>query len=177
MSIVKGGLFWGLLLGLSEVACIQVLTWAGLGLSHLTWILTYVLVVILAITAGLAVEKGSAQRLGILNAAVLVLVMVLVSRVIYQTYMFVYINYLDPGWVETVATVWREQLRQGGANEETIAANISQFRREWETVHIFTYGIINYGIAHYILALFSVVVVVCRPWRLERRKEQDFPRN
>ena len=38
--------------------------------------------------------------------------MILVGRVMYQTYMFLYINFVDPTWVDTVAEVWSGRSRR-----------------------------------------------------------------
>lgn len=48
-SLLRHHLYWGLALGAAVVMTIQVLTWLGLGLSNWTWILPWVLVVVLAV--------------------------------------------------------------------------------------------------------------------------------
>jgi len=55
---------------------------------------------------------SSPSRPGFLKALVLLLVMILVGRVMYQTYMFLYINFVDPTWVDTVAEVWSGRSRR-----------------------------------------------------------------
>lgn len=164
-GLLKHHLAWGAALGATVVLSIQVLTWVGLGLSHVTWILTYAWVVLFAIAAGRSLGRRVGRRPRFLQAALLLLVMILVSRVIYQAYMFVYINYVDPAWVETVARVWTEQLEQAGASPEQIERNIAGFRMQWETRYIFTLGIISYGIAQFVLGLVALGLVVVQPWR------------
>ena len=164
-NLMQHHLLWGVGLGAAVVACIQILTWAGLGLSHLTWISTYLMVVLFAILAGRSLGRRLGERPRLLQAIVLMAVMILVSRVIYQTYMFVYINFVDPTWVDTVAEVWSAQLRDAGTADEQIDRQISHFRGQWETGYIFTLGIISYGIAQFILGLVAVVISAVRPWR------------
>src|SRR5210317_766869 len=89
-------LLWGLGLGAAVVLCIQILTWLGLGLSHLTWILTWLLVMVFAVLAGKSLGRHLGERPRFLQLLLLLVVMILVGRVVYQTYMFVYINFVDP---------------------------------------------------------------------------------
>ena len=105
-----------------------------------------------------SLRKRSAARPGVVRTVVLITLMILVSRVIYQTYMFVYLNFVDPTWVDTVAEVWSAQLRQAGAADEKIAMNIADFRNQWETGYIFSIGIIRWGIPQFILGLVAAAV-------------------
>ena len=59
-GLLRHPLYWGLGLGAAVVLTIQILTWLGLGLSNLTWILQWSLVVVFAVLAG----KSLARRLG-----------------------------------------------------------------------------------------------------------------
>ena len=170
MSSARGTLWkhhlgWGAGLGVAVVLCIQILTWLGFGLSHVTWILTYVLVVVFAYLGARSFRRRLAARPGFLQTTLLIAVMILVSRVIYQTYMYFYINFVDPTWVDTVAEVWSSQLAADGVAADEIERNISFFRRQWETGYIFTLGIISYGIAQFILGLVTAVVGVVQPWK------------
>ncbi len=164
-GLLKHHLLWGVGLGAAEVACIQVLTWVGLGLSHVTWILTYVLVVVFAVLGARSLHQRLAARPRFLQAVVLIVAMILVSRLIYQTYMFLYINYVDPTWIETVAEVWSGQLQEAGTPPEQIAKQIDGFRMQWRTGYIFTLGIVSFGVAQFVLALLAVVVAVVQPWK------------
>ncbi len=161
----KHHLVWGLGLGAAVVLCIQVLTWLGLGLSHWTWISTYALVVVFAFLGARSFADRLGERPGFLGTVLLIAVMILVSRVIYQTYMYLYINFVDPTWLDTVADVWSAQLAEAGASEEEIGQNIATFRRQWETGYVFTLGIVSYGIAQFILGLVTAVVGVVQPWK------------
>ena len=171
-GLLKHHLFWGIGLGAAVVACIQVLTWLGLGMSHLTWFLTYVLVVVFAVLGARSLRQRLGSRPRFLQAVLLIAVMILVSRFIYQTYMFFYINYVDPTWVDTVAAVWAAQLEKAGTSPERIASQIDGFRRQWQTSNIFTLGIVSYGVAQFILALLAVVVAVVQPWKKRPAAEE-----
>ncbi len=164
-SLLQHHLLWGLGLGAAVVLSTQILTWVGLGLSHLTWVSTYVLVIVFAVLGGRSLQGRLGRAPGFLRAALLILVMILVSRVIYQTYMFLYINYVDPGWVDMVAEVWSAQLREAGQSADQIAKSIDGFRRQWETGYVFTLGIVSFGIAQFVLGLITVTLAVVRPWR------------
>ena len=164
-GLLEHDLLWGLRLGAAVVLCIQVLTWVGLGLTFWTWTLTYVLVVVFAVLGARSLRKRSAARPGVVRTVVLITLMILVSRVIYQTYMFVYLNFVDPTWVDTVAEVWSAQLRHAGAADEKIAMNIAEFRNQWETGYIFSIGIVRWGIPQFILGLVAAAVSAAWSWR------------
>ncbi len=165
----KHHVLWGVGLGAAVVLSIQVLTWLGLGLSHWTWISTYVLVVVFSFLGARSLGEHLGARPGFLRTVLLIAVMILVSRVIYQTYMYLYINFVDPTWIDTVAEVWSAQLAEGGVPEEKIGQSIATFRRQWETGYIFTLGIVSYGIAQFILGLVTAVVGVVQPWKGRNR--------
>lgn len=161
---LKHDLPWGIGLGTAVVLCIQILTWVGLGLTHWTWVSTYAMVVVFSILGTRSLRKHLTVRPGFPRAALLIALMVLVSKLMEQTYMFVYINFVDPTWVETVAELWSGQLRDTGVSEARIARLIADFRHQWQTSYIFSLGILRYGIAQLILGLITATVVV-QPWR------------
>lgn len=158
-------LAWGLGLGAAVVLTIQVLTWIGLGLSNWTWILPWVLVVVFAVLAGKSLARRLGKRPRFLQAVLLLIVMVFVARVMYQTYMFVYINFIDPTWVDTVAEVWAGQLEDSGASAEEIDRRVESFRKQWQTGFVFTLGLVAYTLPQVILGLLAMVVGVVQPWR------------
>ena len=164
-GLLKHHILWGLGLGAAAVASTQILTWMGLGLSNLTWISTYTLIVVFAVLAGRSLRGRLDRRPGFLQAVLMLLVMLLVSRLMYQTYMFLYINFVDPDWVDTVADVWSGQLRESGSTEEAIEKSISRFRRQWETKFVFTLGIIAYALPEFVLGLVALVVSAVQPWK------------
>ena len=164
-GLLRHHLYWGLGLGAAVVLTIQVLTWLGLGLSNLTWILTWVLVVVFAVLAGRSLARRLEARPRFLQAFLLLVVMLFVARVMYQTYMFFYIHFVDPTWVDTVAEVWSAQLAESGATSEEIDKRITAFRRQWETGYVFTLGIIAYALPQVVLGLLAMILAVVQPWR------------
>ena len=167
----KHDLAWGLGLGAAVAASIQILTWLGLGLTHWTWISGWALA---AVFGGLAARSlgrriGERPRLG--RAALLVLLMILAARVVEQLYMWIYIQFVEPGWVDRVAEVWTAQLREAGTPEERIARSIADFRNQWRTPYVFTLGIVRYSLPPYIVALLAATVAVVRPWRRRAPRE------
>jgi hypothetical protein len=154
-GLFKHHLLWGLWLGLASVACIQILTWVGLGLSNWTWILPWAAVAVFAALATRSLCARRGTRPGFLRIALMVALMVLTANLINQIYMFVYINFVDPSWVDTVADVWAEQLRDAGTSEEGIAERIARFRRQWETRYVFTLGLISYSLPPFLLGVVA----------------------
>ena len=167
-ALLKHGLVWGLLLGFAISAGIQVLTWLGLGLTYWTWIATYLAVVVFAALSGRSLMARWQARLNLRQAAVLVVVMILVAKVIYQTYMFIYINFVDPAWVEMVAEVWEAQLRESGVPDGTIATYIADFRNQWETSYVFTLGLVSHTLPQFILGFVTMVLAAVQPWKKHR---------
>jgi len=134
-------------------------------MSHLTWVLTWLLVVVFAVLAGNSLARRLGERPRFLQALLLLVVMILVGRVLYQTYMFVYINFVDPTWVDTVAEVWSAQLEEAGSSAEQIDQSIASFRKQWETRYVFTLGIVAYALPQLILGLLAMIVGVVQPWK------------
>jgi hypothetical protein len=164
-ALLQHHLSWGLGFGAAWVVTIQVLTWIGLGLSNWTWILPWALVVVFSVLAGKSLGKRLGNRPRFLQALLLLVVMLLVGRVIYQTYMFVYINYVDPTWVDTVAEVWSGQLEESGATAEEISTKIATFRSQWQTSYVFTMGLVAYVIPELVLGLLAMLLAVVQPWK------------
>lgn len=165
-SMVHGVRF-GAALGAAVVSAIQILTWVGLGLTVWTWISSYLLVVLFTALAGRAFLKRGSSPPGMVQTLLMVTAMVFVAKVMFQTYMFVYLNYVDPTWVETVAEFWEGQMRESGTDEERIVANISDFRNQWRTRYIFTIGIVRYSVTELVLGTVSALVSmsITAKWR------------
>jgi len=123
------------------------------------------LVVVFAVLAGKSLGRHLGERPSFLQALVLLVVMILVGRVLYQTYMFVYINFVDPTWVDTVAEVWSAQLEDAGSSAEQIDQSIASFRKQWETRYVFTLGIVAYALPQLALGLLAMIVGVVQPWK------------
>jgi len=164
-GIVKHRLLWGVYLGLAVVASTQLLTWMGLGLSHLTWISSWALTAVFAVLAARSFGRRLGERPGFPRVAGLLLVMILVGSLIYQTYMYLYINFVDPTWVDTVAEVWSAQLAEAGVSAEEIETGITRFRARWETPYVFTLGLVGYSLPPFLLGLVAATLVVVQPWK------------
>ena len=164
-GVLQHHLYWGLGLGAAVVLTIQVLTWLGLGLSYWTWILPWALVVVFSVLAGRALERRLGKRPKFLQAVLLLLVMIFVARIMYQTYMFVYINFVDPTWVDSVAEVWSGQLEESGASAEEIDRQIMRFRKQWETSWVFSVGLVAYALPQVVLGVLAMILGVVQPWK------------
>jgi hypothetical protein len=79
--------------------------------------------------------------------------------------MFVYINFVDATWVDTVAEIWSAQLEEAGSSAEQIDQSIASFRRQWETSYVFTLGIVAYTLPQLVLGLVAMIVGVVQPWK------------
>ena len=163
--MIQSSLKWGLLLGFLTSLGTQILTWVGLGLTNWFVILTYILVIALI---GWMVKswKGTFNpRPGFMNVLMGVLTVVIIARLIFQAYMYVYIVYVDPSWVDDVAVTWAESLRQSGADESTVDSMISSFRRAWEPMNIFTIELVKFGIPQFILGGIVAALVWFLPFK------------
>lgn len=159
---------WGLVLGVAVSVGVQILTWMGLGLTYWTWVVTYLLVALFAVLAARSLLRRNGS-LGLPRTAILVLVLVLVSKLIFQIYMFLYIHAVDPGWVDRVAEVWAPQLRESGASEAEIERQISAFRRNWSTPYIFTLGVIAYALPQAVIGFVAAALGAVWPGRRKSR--------
>jgi hypothetical protein len=83
----------------------------------------------------------------------MVIGMILISRLIFQTYMFIYTRYIDPSWVDQVAEVWTISLQESNTAVEKIDQQISDFRKSYETIPLFTSTLISYIVPQFILGL------------------------
>lgn len=163
--VIKVGFYWSLALGIAVAFAIQLLTWMGLGLSPLTWVSTYILVILFAVLSGAALGRAIGARPGLVSAGAMIAILILASRIIFQIYMLFYITYIDPSWVDATASFWQDQLRDAGQSDGAIKRTIEDFRMQWTTDYMFTIGIIRYGAPQFILGLIAIVLTAVRPWR------------
>lgn len=159
--VLQRSIKWGIYLGLVVVAGTQILTWLGLGLTNWFVGLTYVAVII-CIALGLrAFKKSLGSKIPFGKAILFVLLTILISRIIFQLYMFIYVNYLDPNWIEMVAESWTKTMQEASVAEEVINKRIDRFRQAYEPISMFTITLIQYAIPQFILgfivSLFYVI--------------------
>jgi hypothetical protein len=87
------------------------------------------------------------------HALITVVLLILIARVIFQIYMFVYTRYIDPAWVDSVSLSWSASLEASGMEADRIEQAIEQFRKSYQTVTMFTTALIQYAIPHFIVGL------------------------
>ena len=141
-TIVK----WGILLGVAEVIGTQMLTWLGLGLTNWFIIMMHVLTIVFVILSLKDLKKQTESKINFLHAVILVFCIVLIARLIFQIYMFIYINYIDPMWLETVAISWTTTLQEQNYTQDQIGNTIESFRNSYKTIPMFTSALLMYAI-------------------------------
>jgi hypothetical protein len=141
-TIVK----WGILLGVAEVIGTQMLTWLGLGLTNWFIIMMHVLTIVFVILSLKDLKKQTESKINFLHAVILVFCIVLIARLIFQIYMFIYINYIDPMWLETVAISWTTTLQEQNYTQDQIENTIESFRNSYKTIPMFTSALLMYAI-------------------------------
>ena len=159
--LIRKSAIYGLLLGIGLVVGTQILTWLGLGLTSWFMVLTFGLVIVF-LTLGLRrLKQQSGGRLTMAKAALAVVVVILVSRFIFQLYMFAYINYFDPDWVNRVARTWSASMQEAELPADQIARRIESFRQAWKTLPMFTIEIVFVAIPQFVLGfLISLFFVL-----------------
>lgn len=153
MTQLKTIIKWGLIFGASLAIGTQILTWLGLGLTNWFVLLTYVLVIVFSILGLIDLKKWNGTKMNFMNAALLIFGIVIVSRLFFQTYMFIYTRYIDPSWVETVAKTWTISLQESQVDPNIIKQQIEGFRKSYETLPMFTSFLILYAIPQFVLGL------------------------
>lgn len=158
--LAKTSLKWGLLLGIAVSLATQILTWLGLGLTSWFIVASIVLTIIFMAKAAIEIQSLQGGKFSFVNAIALVFLLVIVARFIFQAYMFVYTRYIDPNWVETVATNWTTTLQESGATAEQINVQIQSFRKSYEIVPMFTVTLIMYGIPQFFWGFITTLFFV-----------------
>ena len=157
--MIKQKIKWGLLLGLSISLGTQILTWLGLGLTNLFVLLTYLLVAVFIFHA-LRKQRRSQQSISLWEALITVLVLVIISRYVFQFFLFLYVNYFHPGWIAEVSKYWSELLAEKGTSQVLIDAQIKAFQDAYRPFNMFTIEIIRYGFAQIVLGLLIALFFV-----------------
>lgn len=158
--MIKNNVISGILLGLSVSLGTQILTWLGLGLTNWFVLLTYVLVLVFVIITLRKQWINQSNSLPFTRVLVGVIIIVLVSRYVFQFYMYCYINYIDPNWVNDVSVYWTQMLQEKNTPPEEIKANIDAFQKAYQPFRMFTVEIILYGFSQFILGLLASLYFV-----------------
>ena len=166
-EMIKISLKWGIILGLTISIGTQVLTWLGLGLTNWYVAITYVAVIVMTFLAAKNQIKALGSKFTYLKALMSVLVIIIVSRYIFQFYMYIYISYIEPTWVDTVSDMWTKMMHDQNVETEVLQKRISSFRKAWQPLNIFTVEIVYIGLSQFILG--SIVTSVYK-WISSRRK-------
>ncbi len=156
----KKCVMWGILLGIALVVGTQILTWMGLGLSLWFVALTYSMVVMFIALGLRDFKRVNGGQLNFSAAFAFVIISILISRLIFQFYMYVYINYLQPDWVNNVADSWTSAMQEQGASEESIAERINTFRQAWTTSRMFTIELVFMAIPQFVLGVITSLYYV-----------------
>jgi hypothetical protein len=165
MKYISLGIKWGLILGVVLVIGTQLLTWLGLGTS--TWfpILTYISVVILSMFFIREIIRKNVGKVKILTIVIPLILMMIISRYVFQLYMFIYIHYVDPDWVNITAQNWSYMLAEQGVEADKIENRMSIFRKSYQTLNMFTIEIMFYALSQTILGF---VVMAIYNWRVKK---------
>lgn len=163
---------WGLLFGASVALGTQILTWVGLGLTNWFLVLTYLLVVVFSILCLIELKKSGEIKLNLLKAILIILGIILISRLIFQTYMFIYTRYLDPSWVDTVSQTWAISLKESNVAPDQIDRQINGFRKSYEVLPMFTSSLISYAVPQFIIGIITSTVFVFTN-KIKSRKEDE----
>ena len=149
--MIKRGLKWGVILGISLIVGTQILTWLGLGTSPWYIVMTYILVIIAALLSARDQKNADTERFNYLRSFLNVLIVIVVSRYFFQTYMYFYINFIDPTWIETVSENWSKMLQERNHSEEQIVNQISRFKKAYQLLNMFTTEIVFKGVSQFVL--------------------------
>jgi len=165
--IVKTSIKWGIFLGLAVVIGTQILTWAGLGLTNWFVLLTFFCVILFIIFCLREIKSSLSGKISFGKAVLAVVILVLISRIIFQLYMFIYTQYIDPDWVNTVAESWTKTLQEANTPAEKIDKQINAFRKSYEPLSMFTIQLINYGLPQFVIGIIVSIPFVFRKKKRE----------
>ncbi len=161
---VRKDLKTGLILGICISIATQILTWLGYGLTSMFVILTYILIVLFIIIAQRNHWLNRSKPIPFIKALISVLIIIIVSRYVFQLYMYIYITYIDPNWINDVSVYWTELLRESNTPQESIAKQIEGFKKAYQPSQMFTIEIIKYGFSQIILGLItSIYFMIKKP--------------
>ena len=156
----KTSIKWGISLGIGLVAGTQILTWLGLGVSNWFVVITLLFAVVFVALGLREIKRRNDGVLTMVGATLAVLMIILISRYVFQLYMFVYINYIDPNWVNQVAETWTTSMREADTPTALINQRIDAFRQGWQTLPMFTVQIIFGAVPQIVLGLITSLFFV-----------------
>jgi hypothetical protein len=157
---LKTILKWGLFLGVSIVLGTQILTWLGLGLTNWFVLLTFILVIGFSIVSLIELRNREDLKINFINTILVIIGIILISRLIFQIYMFLYTRYIDPFWIDTVSETWTISLQESNVAANKIEQQINSFRKSYETLPMFTSSLISYAVPQFIIGIIVSVIFV-----------------
>ncbi len=160
--IYRFSIKYGLALGLVTALATQVLTWAGLGLTQWFIVATFVLVAIFSVLSSKQLKIRLGGRLTFRQALAHIIVLILVGRLVFQAYMFLYTRYIDPSWIDEVSRTWSETMEASGMARERAEMVIERFEQSYKAVNMFTTTLIQYAVPQVILGLLLSLYFVFR---------------
>tara|TARA_Y100000385_G_scaffold290967_1_gene366365 strand:- start:460 stop:990 length:531 start_codon:yes stop_codon:yes gene_type:complete len=163
--MVRISIKWGVILGVALVIGTQILTWLGLGTSNWFIVLTYVLVITAVLLCTKELKRKLLEDFSFLKSFLSVLIVILISRYIFQAYMYVYINFVDPNWIETISEKWTIMLQEKNLSTDQIKNQISRFQKSYEPLNMFTIEIIYIGLSQFILGCVATSLYL---WRAKK---------
>jgi hypothetical protein len=160
---VKAALKWGAYLGLAQVVGTQILTWLGLGTSNWFPILMNVLVIFFISILLKGIKSAEGGKLAFIKALIPIVIAIVTAFYIFQLYMFIYVNYIDPQWIENTSAAWTQTMTDNGVDQVDIDKRINFFKNSYKPLSMFTIQIINYGVPQIILgSIVSLFFVFSR---------------
>ena len=160
--MIRTSIKWGLFLGITLVIGTQILTWLGLGLTNWFIAMTFMAVAIFSFLASKDLNAMFLNDFTYIKVVLCTMVMIIISRYIFQSYMYIYTNFIDPDWVRMVADKWTNMLEEQQVPESKISQQIAAFQKSYEPLRMFTVEIINIGIPQIILG--SIIMAITK-WR------------
>ncbi len=163
----KTALKWGAYLGITQVIGTQILTWLGQGTSNWFPIMMTVLVILFITMMLKGIKSSEGGKLTFLKALVPIIIAIVAAFYIFQLYMFIYVNYIDPQWIDNTAVSWSQTMADNGVDQADIDKRIDIFRNSYKPLSMFTIQIINYGVPQMILGIIVSLFFIFR------RKKKD----
>ncbi len=152
----------GILLGLSISFGTQCLTWFGLGLTNWFVFLTYILLISFIVYAQRKHWLESETSISIIQALITIIIIVIISRYVFQLYMYIYITFADPNWVNTVVEYWTKTLRESNTSQEKINTLIEDFKNSYQPLQMFTRQIVKFGFGQIIIGIIASLYFVIK---------------
>lgn len=129
------------------------LTWAGLGTSNWFLVLMNILVIVFIAVMLKGIKSVEGGKLSFFKALIPIIVAVVVTFYIFQLYMFIYVKYIDPQWLENTASAWSQTMADNGVDQVDIDKRIDFFKNSYKPLSMFTIQVLNYGIPQIVVGV------------------------